>query len=148
MAADELNIANAIIISMHYEDKRKKRLSRSKNLESQSPFCKDKSTCRQLNMRLTISADAEGYYTINPPGQFVCPGYISPKKSPMSLVQIRLENDIDDIVRGYDGNHRAAVPAISVEEARRQGLTSGISATSISCHEDRWGNCTGCREHC
>jgi len=43
---------------------------------------------------------------------------------------------------------KAGDPAMSASEALRQGLTSGISATSTSCHEDSWGNCTGCREHC
>ena len=133
---------------MHYDDKQvKKQLSRNGILGKQSPY--SAGDPRTLNMTLTTSADAEGFWTINPPDQFVYPGYVSPETSPGSPVQMRLDKDIDDIAKAYsyDGNQRAAVPAMSVSEAFRQGVTSGIESTSISCHEDQWGNCTGCREH-
>jgi len=106
LAAAELNIANDIIISMHYEHKGKAQLIRSEDLRSQSPYRKARKIQRHLNMRLTTSADAEGFYTIHPPGQFVCPQ----ENSPLSPVQIALDNDIGKIAKNYD------TPAMSARE--------------------------------
>ena len=40
----------------------------------------------------------------------------------------------------------AAMVCMSASEALSRGLTSGVRG-SYDCPTDRWGNCTGCREH-
>ena len=43
-------------------------------------------------------------------------------------------------------DRESKLSAMGCSEALDQGLTSGIRA-GYGCHADRWGNCTGCREH-
>jgi len=124
MAASKLNIANEIIITIRYE-LTNKMLSRSKALGNQLPAGNVEGA--PVQMRLTLSADAEGFWTISPPEQFVRHGYVSPQNSP----RMDLDSDIDAITKDYD-DQRIRVPAMSESESIRKGLTSGIKCQGMT----------------
>ena len=90
MAASELNIANQIIISIHYQTTNHK-LDASEILESQLPSGTKEG--EPVYMRLTTSADAEGFWTIDPPDNFAPMFVRTPTNSPRGLDQNMTKSD-------------------------------------------------------
>jgi len=150
MAASKLNIADLIIMSIHYEPTHQM-LDASKTLGSQMPSSTNEE--EPVNMALTTSADAEGFWTIDPPDHFFNALYVSPTNSPRSPVgldkHIDMRNDQTTSEEEEEKKTTASGPANAVmteKEALSKGLTSGMPG-GYSCPTNDWGNCTGCREH-